>query len=745
MTDLTPIFRNDYNQYRRDLNFISLYLDQCETYAKIQDNTIDTKAYRHWMNEQLKKDGQFPLFNPRMKMVLKNEVNDRERGVITVLDYFKQVQQQDLKFAPTFTTYRPEYVQRSLESSFLTVGSERRGIEKKNKFKAKEAGNDELAEYHDNMQLMLKVQNNSSSGAKATAGTIQYNQTGHSTLTSICRSTTSFANSTNERFLGGYRHYYNVEVVINNILAILTYCSEEETRRVMDKYQLHYVRPDELIQAIKRSTDIYWRAPNLFKQIEEFVVKLTPLQCSMYLYNSDLYHLREFNDEVIRKWYGKLLSYQNLTPLPLEEAEAWIDIMDADLAALIAVYVADYCNGKSVKTALTKNPEIKPHVGAVIKNTIEVFEHYRDLIRCFWVTDMMPFETAHVPHMMRGIVLGSDTDSSLFTLDKFWVQWYTGNTNHTKEAMDVVGTTVYLTSQHIAHILGLMTGIINIVDEKKPLIAMKNEFLFSSFTTTSRGKHYFAKKDAQEGIMIDRAKMESEIKGVGLKHTKVPAHITKGFHEELNLVMNTIEQDGKISILERTKHIAQLEHEIYTSIQRGEPTYLQRAQVKVKDAYKNENSPYKRGYLLWEDVFAPKYGHTVEPPYDCILVSLKTDTKSRFNTWVSSFEDRVLADRLLKWVEDNNEGRPLKTFYIPQAVATSVGIPTEFMSVMEPRKLVYKIVAPYYLLTESFGSFMVNNHITRLYSDDFPGWVIPTSLSLSDNDDDEDDGLNWDI
>lgn len=731
------LFRRPYEEYTRDFDFVKLWMEQCVTYAKIQNPNLNEEHYKSFLQKNIEKDGLFPMFNPRLKLIKKDENNDRQRSQSTMLDYLKEVVSHDLRFAPTFTTYLPEYKLKSVEAAFLKVGMANRSKEKKLKFAAKERGDAVLADFHDNMQLMLKILNNSSSGAKATAGTILFNQTGHSTLTSVCRSTTSFANSINERLLGGYRHYFSPEVTINNIISTLTYVDMGLIEMVMKKYNLYYVTPEELLWAIKRSTDLYWVSPRAFKEIEDVVVKLTPLQCSAYLYNSDLWMLRHFNDGLVRDWFKDLLVMDTIAPLPEEEVQKWLDVLDDDLAALIAVYVPKQCTfisdkgdviGKSVKSAMKERPEIKPLVAAVIKNTIKVFARYEDLIEAFLVTDMMPFETAHVPGMMRGVVLGSDTDSSLFALDEQWVKWYFGEIKHNDLSRALVATNVYITTQHLAHVLGMMTGILNVAPEKRHLIGMKNEFLFSSFTTTSRGKHYFAKKDAQEGVLIPSEKQEVEVKGVALKHGKVPGHITKGFHDKLDEVMNIIERDEKLSILQLRFDIASLENQIYQSIRRGEPIYLQRGQVKVKDAYKVENSIYKRGYLLWEEVFADKYGHTVEPPYDCIKIATNVDTKAKFNTWLSTFQDKKLAERFANWVEVNNEGNPLSTYYLPQAVATSVGLPEEFMSVMEPRKLVYTITAPYYVLMESMNIYEQNKNVTRLCSDDFDEWQIPVSL-----------------
>lgn len=735
MQDIPLLFRKPYEEYTRDFDFVKLWAEQCVTYAQIQDPTIDKDSYMRFLYENTGKHGKFPLFNPRLKMIRKDENNDRQRHVMTMMDYLKEVVGQDLRIAPTFTTYMPEYRLKSVEAAFLDLGMAARSKEKKLKFKAKERGDDLMVAYHDNMQQMLKILNNSSSGAKATAGTILYNATGHSTLTSICRSETSFANSINERLLGGYAHYYNPEVTINNITATLTYVDIPRIEKVIQRYNLHLVTPEELLRVIKRSTDLYWRSDYAFRAIAEFVNKLTPLQCSAYIYNSNLWALREFNDKFVRDMFDQLIEDETTLPLTDEnEIQRWLDFMDDDLAALVAIYLPKQCTfidkgkiiGKSIRTSCVERPEIRGLVAAIIKNVTLRFESYRDLIEVFLVTDMMPFETARVPDMMRGVVLGSDTDSSLFQLD--WIEWYFGEIKHTEKSRSLGALCVYITTQHLAHILGMMTGILNITPEKRKYIGMKNEFLFSSFTTTPRGKHYYAKKEAQEGIVIPSEAMEVEVKGVALKHGKVPAHITKQFHHELDEVMNTIERDEKYSVLELRYRIAELEHQVYQSIRKGESMYLQRGQVKVKDAYKVENSVYKRGYELWEAVFADKYGHTVEPPYDCIKVSCKVDTRARLKAWLDSFDDKVIADKLSQWIEQHNEGRPLSTFYIPQAVANSVGLPVEFMSVMEPRKLVYTIVSPYYLLLESFNIYEQNGHITRLCSDDFEEWKIPTSL-----------------
>lgn len=743
-----PLFRNHYHEYKRDLDYVTQWIDQSVFCAKLEDPNLDEAAFRQWLRENSQPEGLFPINNPKMRVIQKNENNDRVKNELTFMDYLRQLQRDDLRFAPTFTTYRPEHKQMAVESKFLTVGMNNRKVAKKQKFKAKEQGDHVLEDYYQNLQLMLKILNNSSSGAHATAGNILYNQTGHSTLTSICRSTTSLANSTNEKFLGGRRHYFNAEVTINDIIAVLTWRNVNETMEVVYKYNLKPIDHDLLLSVIKRSTDLYWRSPIEFKKIEEFVRKLSVEQCTAYLYTSDFYHLREFNEPFVRQWLTDLITVDGIAELPVEEAEQWVKLMDSDLACLIAIYCADVCNGKSVETRMRENPETIPYIGAVIKRTLTQFECYRDLIRAFWVTDAMPLSTAHVPNMMRGVVLGSDTDSSLFTLDE-WVVWYRGSIIADPLSDRLVCTVVYIVSQHIAHILGMMTGFLNISVEKRPLIAMKNEFYFSTFITTSLGKHYCAKAKAQEGILFKPGKEEKEIKGVVFKHSKVPGHITRELHQVLDKYMDYGSKGETFSVMDYLYTLAKLEFEIYNSIKRGEPIYLQTGQIKVKEAYKNENSLYKKAYLFWDDVFGEKYGFAPEPPYDIVKIVTGVDTKARMETWLATWEDQHLADKYRNWMNEHNDSKPIKTFYIPQAIAQSKGIPSELYNVMEPRKLVYTIVAPYYVFMEVFHVFMRDKNIAKLISDDFPEWEIPESLDLGagggDYVYDDDDGMGDDF
>ncbi|MFO6295533.1 family B DNA polymerase, partial [Pseudomonas aeruginosa] len=78
------------------------------------------------------------------------------------------------------------------------------------------------------------------------------------------------------------------------------------------------------------------------------------------------------------------------------------------------------------------------------------------------------------------------------------------------------------------------------------LFAMKNEFYFAVLALTTRSKHYFASQDAQEGVMFNESRME--IKGVGLRDSKVPKKINSRAKKLMEDIIKTVKAEEKIDL-----------------------------------------------------------------------------------------------------------------------------------------------------------------------------------------------------
>jgi len=143
---------------------------------------------------------------------------------------------------------------------------------------------------------------------------------------------------------------------------------------------------------------------------------------------------------------------------------------------------------------------------------------------------------------------------------------------------------------------------------------MKNEFRFDSFGTTNETKHYFAIIGCREGNVYSH--YEQENKGVHLKNSALPEEIMESASNLMYDICVSNATKGEVSISNVIKHIVKLENSIKDRIREGGSDYFAYNQIKTAQTYRLEpnRSPYAH-YLLWDEVFAPKYGKCEEPPY----------------------------------------------------------------------------------------------------------------------------------
>jgi hypothetical protein len=247
---------------------------------------------------------------------------------------------------------------------------------------------------------------------------------------------------------------------------------------------------------------------------------------------------------------------------------------------------------------------------------------------------------------------------------------------------------------------------------------MKNEFKFPIFVPTSVAKHYFALISCQEGNVFKD--YEKEIKGVHLKSSNAPKEIIKDAEKLMITLMNTVIEGKKISIREVLTHIANKERSIVESIKLGKHEYFRMGQIKTSDSYKEgeKASPYQQ-YLLWNKVFAPKYGDIQEPPYLSVKVSTELNTLTNTKEWINSIQDKGIANRLEEWLDKSNRRKFGSIFMLPEQIISTNGIPEEILLAIDIRGIVLDCSRIYYIILETLGIFMLNNKSTRLCMDEY--------------------------
>lgn len=698
------------DNYKRDLDVMRHYVDQTASYLSIMTGD-DYDTCRKFVNDTVRQKGtEYGIKDPKVVFMHREESGDRFQKSTNFSTYLSKAIRDDELIAPTLTIYTPPSKKKSLLVDYVDGNIKKRGVAKKAMFAAEMAGNELLRQIKYNEQINAKLSNNSLSGAHVSSSTPLFNKTAHSTLTSTCRSTSGYGNANNEKMLSGNRHYWSADIVKQNIISIIRATDYQALSAVMEKYGMSHPTVEETIQCIRYSSDLYWRGKSEHQNIERLVRRLTDIERSAFVYTGDLYHIMKINDGVVRKFITRLAArIDDIHPDP----EGVWKVAPDDYRHLAVQICARYTKG--VKMEDLKKSEDFGRVASTALNLMQTLLDYSDFVNTFFVTKNVPASMAHFPDSIRRAALTSDTDSTIFTVQD-WVAWfYDGEVRFGDEPNALSATMIFLASQAITHILAMMSANFGVEKSRLFQIAMKNEFKFDVFVPTQVAKHYYALIGCQEGNLFGKYKME--IKGVHLKSSNVPRAVMQRSQDMMREISDTVVSGKKLSILKYLTDVADVEREVKRSVEQGSSDYFRLGQIKPMGSYKKgaDESPFSH-YLMWNEVFGPKYGMAPEPPYSAVKVSTELTSPAALNEWLLTMEDRELAARMQAWCQRNNRSR-ITTFLLPDVAIQMHGIPKEILGVIGAREIILDVTKSFYLILESLGFYVLNKHSTRLVSD----------------------------
>ena len=696
-------------EYRRDINVLAHYIRDTATYISIMSDKPLTECLS-FVKESLKPGGDYAMRDPQVSYLGRDENEDRTRQVTTLSEYIgSAIKEKDL-IAPTLTTYINPAKKESLLVRFIDENVKLRGVFKKAMFVAKQAGDKKTFALKKCEQVNKKLNNNSISGAHCSGGTPFYNKTAHSTLTSNCRTTSGYGNANNEKFLCGNRHYWSPDIVRNNIISIINNTDYDKLKDTMLFFGIRAPSVAETIACYKYSTDLYWKGDRDHALLAILISKLTELQRSAFVYTGDLYHLMKYNDNVARVFIGKLSAKATEEhPNPKEV----IKNASEDIVSLATQICSDGMRG--MKLFDIEGTSTYGILASTVENISNVLQEYFFLIRNLWVTPNVPASVSLFPQSIRRAAITSDTDSTIFTVQD-WVIWHEGKLTFDERGIAVAATMIFLAAQGIIHILARMSANFGIEEKRVHQVAMKNEFFFPVFVPTDLAKHYYALISCQEGNVFKE--FEREIKGVHLKSSNAPKEIIKDAEKMMIFILKSIANGEKISIKEIIKWIADKEREVMASIKNGDNNYFRRGQIKNPGSYKNgeKTSAYMQ-YLMWEEVFADKYGHAPPPPYQALKVGMSINKPTLVREWLEAIEDKEIVAKLEKWLSKTDKTAFGGVLLLPEQIISGRGIPEEILQAIGARKIIYETTSIYYTILETLGIDIINKQKTCIASD----------------------------
>lgn len=679
-------------------------VDQAAQYIKL--NVGDGKKYQ--------------IKSPEMQFAFSETRGNKELGTTTLWEYAKDIIDKDYPMAPTLTAYYPLADKITLTVPFLQEQSDRRNVLKAIKFEAIQDKDFDKANGADAGQNTVKRYMNSVSGAYTVVSTTLFNFSGHSTLTSYCRVGTSYANASNERVLGGLRHYHSVDVTISALIAVTQFAPLEETKRVMDKYNLHYPTVKETMDVLNRSCARYFRSKSGMLEILAVVEHMTDVERASFVYTSDFYHLEIYNHDFACELLRGPARQPTVLINDYEEAKAAIAAVDDETLFLARYLIGAGIRGKKWKDIEEKLEEraLYFQVASNAKHIANYMMNIADFIDAFWKPRVLPQSIYKLPHARRRSAIYSDTDSTLST-GQHQVKLISPDDLFSKEGWDTGYVISYYACQQLPHLHTMMSANMGVKGKDRHKFRMKNEYYIPLMGLTGRVKHYYYLCAAQEGVIFDD--FQRVLKGVGLRGISSSKLVREKFEDYVKMIMDKIMYNGGLNIAEVMQPVLDVYHEIIEDVRTSGYQYLRSTEVKDAQSYtKKDQDINVKNRKLWDEVFAPAHTLSPEPPYQSLSLSIEVRNKAKLEQWVNGMADKDLGQRMKEYV-NREMGGSITTIRVPEQSVAVSGIPRELLDVLDLRKLTTGIMLPFYIVLESLGIYFMNDKLTRIISDEWTG------------------------
>lgn len=718
------LFFDSPEAYSRDYNFTKYAVDDYTLYLhKLTGEPIE--SLRTTVQQALKNDNELKLINPTISYLERMENGDREVIEEPFSVFLKKVEQRNLIMSPSMICYDHT----DDNPSELAISTQNRldlrDSDKSQQKKAKAVNNIPEFLFYFGSQTSRKVSVNSISGATLSPHNAYYNKSAHTTMTSMCRITTAYASANNERLLGGNRHFDSIAKAMENIVNVINLIDLNNVQAAIDEYNLHIVTVEEMMVAILRSTRMYLNSQEGEREIYRLVKSLTPLERTAWTYCGDLYHFTKYNDNWTRQLIHDAINPDYTVEVyGIGDAQNIIKNMPSSVFELAAVIGQDLfsdpnlLNEKGEVTTYDlgglkdQRPERYIMFAQIVINVCAAFQKRKTFIDAFLKNECAPAYVGYLPTMMRRVVLGSDTDSSMAT-GQHWTKWYTGTTKFDELASKVLAVMVYLTSETLVHYLAQFSANVNVAKRHLYRTAMKNEFMYEVYIRSTASKHYYSYVKVCEGVVY--LKPEFDVKGVQLIAGKLPKKMRDRLEAMQRDILETIGRGELLPLRKYVQQVADYEKEILEGLIIGDCSNLKLVKIKTEEEYSNPKSQEWFYHDLYESVFAPKYGAAPPLPYMGVSLTISVNNQTQFKDWLSKVEDPRIRDGIVNhWRKWEKAMDKLARIILPVDNVKATGIPVEILTATSEREITLRTMQPFYLTLESIGFYLYRDANQRI-------------------------------
>lgn len=682
------------------LNPVADYIKQSSMYIHKRYN-IPIEEATTKVKEILSKSN---VVNPKVKYNYKEANGDTSVRTDTITTYLSDALKEGEIVVPSLTTYYHPSVRKSIHADFMDYNVGERNKYKKQAFKDKQNGNMDRYTYNNTLQSSKKILNNSLSGSYGSKATVLYNTSAHYTLTSITRCVSSIGNAISESFIAGNRHFKDESSVYNYITAVVTNINKAKIINTMKHYDLKYPTPDDVTNMLLNNSKWYWEQPEVAIDIHKYVSTLEPFELAAVMYINDFWNLKELNQQFVKDLIFRLSRRQ----VGLSDDIKHFTSLPTGIDILVKIICADDIKGIDLDFEKLQGSPIINVLASTSMYIKEQLAIYDLLFKTFYKTNILPIDIAYIKDMLRDVIVLSDTDSTCGSYDQ-WVIWYFGEPKFTQEAISIAAVVMTYNGILIDHGLKLLARNMNVSEDRVNLLQMKNEYYWSIFVSTNVNKHYFANTLIQEGNVFKEPDLE--LKGVHLIGSATEQSIIKRVHSMIKDINTTVTSGEQLSIKKYVDIVKDLERDILNKINNGDITVYKNDKIKDAAAYtlSKDESPYSH-HIMWESVFADKYGHTDKPTYMVLNIPTILTTKKSMIDYINNVKDEDIKNKWLYFIEKHNK-KSLGTFRPPLTVVTEKGLPIEFIDAIDKKKVILNSLYSAYMVLETLGIYKKNDEL----------------------------------
>ena len=459
--------------------------------------------------------------------------------------------------------FYPKSMKRNLNTEIIKECMlDARTIHKKEMFAALDAGDAFTASVKDIQQGNDKIAANSGYGAEGQRSSFLFNMNSAMSVTSCGRGQLSTASQGVENLLADFVKFFNMDEFFCYIDHIINERSEW-------KYKW---------------SDIVDTVPDEDAYVERFAKKFLHETFMVEDMIRSVYH--RLDDELrVRTYYkANLLEFlHNFVPRKLL----------CDIMATECVFSKPDKNGKE-KPHIFIDPNdppdsIKPDLGLLTSMVMEFVQYQYGVFR---YEDRMRYQKRY------GIPV-SDTDSIMLCYQnqrdyifehilprKLIRRGEDGKQQQMERRFKVINTLSYITSAGIRSTLDHYLDKVNVADEDKPRVNMKNEIHYSRMLITYAKKSYVGLQLRKESHVYKEPKID--VKGVNFFKSTASERTSKFIYDKILMEQILCPKDDKISLKRIYRAIYDFQQGIAADIRKGDMGFLKRSiKVKSPDGYSN--------------------------------------------------------------------------------------------------------------------------------------------------------------